>query len=141
VDWALAKSHVQWQALVLTSLTLVPLVSEIRVINRLCSWRQIGYRSVAECETVEKLLEINRDVFFFYFFILVQFIMIIFIIIGFVTHLASCRSYCRDAVRVRKTVTVIVSLYKNSHHASFLQLITRMRFSLSSRGAFQITAT
>jgi len=29
--------------------------------------------------------------------------MIVFIIIGFVTRLASCRSYCRDAVCVRKT--------------------------------------
>lgn len=34
VDWSLAKSHVQWQALVLASFTLVPLMSEIRVTNR-----------------------------------------------------------------------------------------------------------
>lgn len=34
MDWSLAKRHIQWQALVLASLTLVPLMSEIRVINR-----------------------------------------------------------------------------------------------------------
>lgn len=55
MDWSLAKDHVQWQALVLASLALVPLMSEIRVINLLFNVRQIGYRSVAECENVEKV--------------------------------------------------------------------------------------
>lgn len=66
---------------------------------------------MAECETVEKLLEINREVFFI---ILGQFIMIIFIIIAFVTQFASCRSYCRVEVCAEDKVTVTVSLYKNT---------------------------
>jgi hypothetical protein len=61
VDWSLTKGHIQWQALVLASLALVP---EIRVINLVFNVRKVGYRSVTERETVEKLLEINRDVKF-----------------------------------------------------------------------------
>ena len=33
MDCSLAKGRVQWPALVLASLTLVPLMSELRVIN------------------------------------------------------------------------------------------------------------
>lgn len=64
MDWSLTKGHIQWQALVLASLALVPLMSEIRVINLVFNVRKVGYRSVTERETVEKLLEINRDVKF-----------------------------------------------------------------------------
>jgi hypothetical protein len=59
VDWSLAKGHIQCQALVLASLVLVSLISEILVINLLFNVRQVGYRSIAECENVEKLLEVN----------------------------------------------------------------------------------
>jgi hypothetical protein len=141
VDWSLAKSRVQWQALVLASLTPAPLMSEIRFINSFVQgeadraqvgrWVWNGWKVAWNKSWRTFFLNFGKVHY------------------DHLYHNRLCDSsrfmsvllpWC--SLFTEDKVTVIMSLYKkHSHHASFLQLIIRIGFSLSSRGAFQITAT